>query len=233
MEQIIHGVKEKMDCFDQICTAWIAEYHQRGGKVHCGKGCSGCCSLVVNCTLPEAVQIAAGLTVEQVKRLSEKIKIIQLLAAEANDMKEWLSSYRKHSGGCPFLKNRVICGIYNVRPFSCRSLLSTMNPDWCSTDFGTLSTEEKRNFMTSLDQSTVAFPTHYAATPQEIGQEMERVCLKQMEKAYGFSVSGTLPWLVWLELEHSISGILLKGEECLKEYLNSRNLLNQYLILID
>jgi Fe-S-cluster containining protein len=232
MEQIVYGIKDKMDCFDQICTAWIGEYLQRGGTVYCGKGCGGCCSLVVNCTLPEALHVAAALNIQQIKRLSEKIQKIQLLAVDASNLKDWLLSYRQNSDGCPFLEKRDICGIYNIRPFSCRSLISTMKPDWCVTDFSSFSMEEKRNFIDLLDQSAVAFPTHYAATPQEIGEELEKVCLKQMETAYGFSISGSLPWLVWLELEYSLSAILLKGEEYLKEYLNSRNLLNQYLILI-
>jgi hypothetical protein len=86
--------------------------------------------------------------------------------------------------------------------------------------------------MASLDRSAVAFPTHYAATPQDIGRELEEATLRQMETVYTFSLIGSLPWLVWLELEHSLSSRLSEGSEAVQSYLASKKLTNPFLIVV-
>ena len=51
----MQAVRQKQECFDQFCGAWLSEYRQRGGSIHCAKGCNGCCRLIVNCTVNEAI----------------------------------------------------------------------------------------------------------------------------------------------------------------------------------
>ena len=232
IEPLIHDIGLKQDCLDQLCNAWSNEYRQRGGTVYCGRECSSCCSLVVNCTFPEAVQIAAALNDQQTDRLQRQIAPIRSLADQAETLKDWLTSYRQQGLSCPFLDEAGCCGIYPVRPLSCRSLLSTQQPHWCAVAFSSLTSKEKQDYMDSLDRSAVAFPTHYAATPQEIGRELEEAVLRKMETVYNFSLLGSLPWLVWLEQEYTLSSRLSEGPEAVQDFLKSRQALNRFLIVI-
>lgn len=232
MDQLSRDTRQKQVFLDQLCAAWSTEYRQRGGAVHCAKGCSGCCSLVVNCTFPEAALAARALSPHQTEQLQNRAALLHNIAGQAANLKEWLSLYRQQAGPCPLLDQAGACGIYQLRPLSCRSLLSTSKPYWCSTDFSNLDNQAKQAFMESLDRSAVAFPTHYAATPQEIGQELEEATLRQMETVYGFSLMGLLPWLVWLELEHTLSRQLSEGREAVQEYLASHKLLNRFLVVL-
>ncbi len=232
MIELLASVQERQDCFDHLCTAWSSEYRQQGGAIHCGKGCSGCCSLVVNCTFPEAVLVANTLNQQQQEQLQAQIPRIQEAAACSANLKEWLRAYRFGAGPCPFLDQTGACGVYRSRPLSCRSLLATKEPEWCTTDFGSLGSQEKQSFIESLDRSAVAFPTHYAATPQEIGQELEEATLKQMETVYGFSLLGSLPWLVWLEQEYCLSSRLSDGRDAVQDFLETEGLNNPFLIVL-
>ena len=232
MTGLLAAVQERQDCFDQLCNAWSSEYRQRGGSIHCGKGCGGCCSLVVNCTFPEAVLVAAALNQQQHEQLKAQIPDIQRAADSSASLKEWLWAYRFEAGPCPFLDQTGTCGVYASRPLSCRSLLATKEPEWCVTDFASLTGNEKQAFMESLDRSAVSFPTHYAATPQEIGQELEEATLKQMETVYGFSIIGSLAWLVWLEREYQLSSRLTGGRDAVQEYLRSEGVTNPFLIVL-
>jgi len=232
MIELLASVQERQDCFDHLCTAWSSEYHQRGGAIHCSKGCSGCCSLVVNCTFPEAMLVAASLDQEQHARLNLQIPRIKEAADSSASLKEWLRGYRFGAGPCPFLNPDGACGVYAARPLSCRSLLATKEPEWCVTDFAALASQEKQNFMESLDRSAVAFPTHYGATPQEIGQELEEATLRQMETIYGFSIIGSLPWLVWLEREYQLSSRLTGGRDAVQDYLTVEGVTNPFLIVL-
>lgn len=229
---LLDELRNKLAFFDQFCSAWISEYRQRGGCIHCAKGCSGCCNLVVNCTVAEALLVARALTPEQYARLDASIPVIRRCADQAGSLKEWLAAYRDQAGPCPFLEQDGSCGVYQVRPFSCRSLLSTREPHWCTTDFAALDSQQKQAFMETLDRSAVAFPTHYAATPQELGQELELTILRDMEQQYGCSLLGNLPWLVWLIREHRLNEQLDRGAEALRSYLTTNGLHSPYLTMI-
>lgn len=228
----MQAVRQKQECFDQFCGAWLSEYRQRGGSIYCGKGCSGCCRLVVNCTATEAIAIARVVTPEQQARLQAAIPVIAKCAQEAGSLKDWLKSYRDQAGPCPFLEQDGSCGVYQQRPLSCRSLLSTREPHWCTADFGALSHEQKQQFMEQLDRSVVAFPTHYAATLQELAQELELAHLREMEQDYGCSLLGNLPWLVWLALEHQLDELLMSGGAAVRSYLAEHGLDSPYLSVV-
>lgn len=232
MSELIDSAIQRHQCLDQICAAWASEYHQRGGSTYCIKGCSGCCSLVVNSTFTEALLAAESLDQQQIRHLREWIPKMKHTADNSKDLRQWLASYRQQVGPCPFLDHAGSCGIYPVRPISCRSLLSTKAAHWCTADFSSMTSHQKQSFMASLDRSAVAFPTHYAATPQDIGRELEEATLRQMETVYTFSLIGSLPWLVWLELEHSLSSRLSEGSEAVQSYLASKKLTNPFLIVV-
>ena len=232
IHQLIDESRQKQSFFDQFCAAWCAEYRQRQGTIFCGKGCSGCCSLVVNCTFPEALLVAQSLTEEQRQLLRSRAEALKETADQSGSLKDWLSSYRQRIGACLFLDQNGACSIYQIRPLSCRSLISTKEPGWCTTDFSTLNSEEKQAFMASLDRSAVSFPTHYAATPQELGQELEAATLQRMDDTFGFSLLGCLPWLVWIEQEYRISDSLGKGRGAVVSQLKENGLINPFMIIV-
>ncbi|MEJ2696802.1 MAG: YkgJ family cysteine cluster protein [Candidatus Sulfobium sp.] len=83
----------------------------------CRKGCSFCCTFMgnVDITTLEAVIIRERLALfspHEQSMLSSKIK--------ANRMER----KKGRKSPCPFLDEQGLCGIYDVRPFSCRQLYS-------------------------------------------------------------------------------------------------------------
>jgi hypothetical protein len=197
--------------FDRFLSDWHDAYTLAGGRVFCHCGCSGCCSLVVNCSFPEALRAATALSDAQRERLQRYIQVISTLAHDAATLPEWLRAHRTQSGGCPFLTVAGTCGIYAERPASCRALLATREPNWCTADFSALSSGEKQAFMASLDRSIVAFPLHYVAVARERGEELEHSLLQAMTDRYGFALYGNLPVLVWLEQEFGLSDAVSAG----------------------
>jgi hypothetical protein len=65
--------------------------------------------------------------------------------------------------------------------------------------------------MAGLDRAVVDFPTHYLAEPRESARELEGTGLVAMERAFGFSLAGNLPYLVWLEKHYALSQRCAEG----------------------
>lgn len=201
-------------CHEQLDAATarqVADYSARGGRIFCGPGCSNCCSLVVNATLPEALAIAASLNPAQVAAVKGHVEAMLAGWDDQRDLKGYLRWHRQSVGLCPLLTKGGECGVYPLRPLACRSLLATRPADWCAVDFGTLSSLEKELFMSSLDRSAVAFPTHYFAASQELGQELEQRLTLAQQATWGFSLSGNLNVLIFLQLEFGIAEVVGQG----------------------
>ncbi|WP_303722072.1 YkgJ family cysteine cluster protein [Malonomonas rubra] len=192
--------------------------------IYCAKGCSNCCSLSVNCSFPEAAAIAQSLTSEQRQYLADKLPTLHQICRQAENLKLFLRLFRNRLGGCSFLDKEGRCSIYPQRPFSCRSLLSTRNSNWCAVDFAELHPQEKEAFLSSLDRQIVAFPTHYLAASQELGLEYESLSLSRMRDSYGFSISGNLLYQVWLETEHRLSEVIKGGYGQTRRFLKEQGL---------
>ncbi|HEY5973179.1 MAG TPA: zinc/iron-chelating domain-containing protein, partial [Geobacteraceae bacterium] len=124
------------------------------------------------------------------------------------------------------------CGVYPVRPLSCRALLSTREPTWCGTDFATLTSEEKQMFMAGLDRSIVAFPLHYVAATQEQGQLREGGLAHEMAEQFGLYLYGNLPALVFLEREYRLSAAVAAGRGAAMELLAKAGLDHPYLVTL-
>ncbi len=194
-------------------------------QVYCSSGCCNCCSLTVNCSFAEALLLARNINPEQRILLNEKIDELRKISLGSGDLKDFLRQFRDQLGGCPLLiAEEGNCSLYPQRPYSCRALLSTRNSNWCAVDFATLHPLEKEAFLSSLDPEVVAFPTHYLAAPQETGLELESVLLRAMREEFGVSLSGNLIYLLWLELEHQLSGIIPQGFVTTRRYLEEHQL---------
>lgn len=188
-------------------------------RLWCGPGCGNCCALTVNCTLAEALAIASALTEPLRERLAAASQKIIVHARQCSDARSFLSGYRHAVGPCPFLADGADCAIYAHRPLACRALLSTRPPDWCGVNLAELPGYERDAFLASLDRSVVAFPSHYAAAPQELAGDFERGLILAMIRQAGFGVTGNLPVLAWLGGQPGFGAALADGDVALRRFL--------------
>ncbi len=219
--------------FDRATGDWLARYTGESGRIHCGRGCAGCCTLTVNATLAEAVVAAAALDEAQAAALRTHIPRLLAVANGAADLKSYLRRQRQEVGPCPFLAADGACGIYAHRPLACRSLHSTRHPDYCVTDFAAMHPLEKQAFLSSLDRDVVAFPTHYAAAPQELGRELEAELIWRMRERLGFSLSGSFPLLVGLVREKDLPALAGQGAGAVRSLLAEEVLESPFLLSLE
>jgi len=223
-----HDLQQQMHAQHQFLNLMIeqnrSEYLAAGGTLYCHSGCSGCCTLHVHCLYTEAMEIAQAIDEQQGEQIATYATTLQQLAQDATDLKIFLRHSRDLLGGCPFLDQQGRCRIYPVRPMACRALLSTKDPHFCSVDFSTFSSEEKQNFMSSLDRSAVNFPTHYLAAPQHMAAEAEQLQHQAMLQRFGVAISGSLPYLVFMEQEYHLSSIIEQGASATVSYLRQHRL---------
>jgi Fe-S-cluster containining protein len=217
-------IRRQLEDFDRQIENCLADYAARGGRIFCGKGCRNCCTLTVNSGFIEALLAAQSLTPAQAAALADYVARLRRLLPGTGDLKSYLKMQRQQLGECPLLDSTGACGIYPVRPFSCRALLSTRPADWCGVNFGALPAMEKQLFMASLDRTAVDFPTHYLAASREIGQRLETEALLEMARSCGFSISGNLPYLIWLEKEYRLSDTVEQGQEATAALLDREGL---------
>jgi Fe-S-cluster containining protein len=211
-------------CLDQLTAGAVASYRARGGEIHCRRGCSGCCTLAVNATWPEAHHLADGLDEGQADRLTAYVDRLVGALPGIRDPKGYLALHRRELGACPFLARDGACGVYERRPLSCRALLSTRESSWCAMDFSTLSSGEKQAYMASLDRTAVAFPLHYLALTRDAGENLEQQLLRAMHETCGFSLYGSMPVLVHLARRYRLAGAVAAGSAAVRALLRQAGL---------
>lgn len=219
--------------FAEQCAHRIETLRAQDTRIYCAAGCSHCCTLTVNGVFSEALQVAQTLTQEQFDAVAHHAALLQSHAQEAVDFKDFLRRNRSHAGSCPFLDAQGRCSVYAIRPFSCRALFATRNSDWCAVDFAALHPAEREAFMSSLDRSQVAFPTHYLAAPQQAGARWELQAMAAMENLWGFSVSGNLVFMVFLEQQMGLSRLIPQGLQITLAALDAAGFNRPYLISCD
>lgn len=197
-EQILRLVAASHLRFDKELPALLAVSREQGAHLYCAAGCSTCCTLYVQATLAEAAVIAGQLRPPQWTAVKNYLGRLRSILSQPLPHKEFLRRHRSEAGPCPFLDTDGRCEIYSHRPLACRSLYATRNSAWCGVDFGDLHPAERQAFMSSLDQSLVAYPTHYLAAPQNLARELEMELETSVLAAGGYSLSGNLPLLVFL-----------------------------------
>lgn len=211
LEPLAQLAGQRQADLDGALAAWRAEAGA-GVRLWCGPGCGSCCSLTVNATLPEALAIADTLDETLRARLVATVARVITHAAQCPDARTFLAGYRAAAGPCPFLDTANNCMIYTRRPLACRALLATRPPDWCGVNLAELPGFERDAFLASLDRGIVAFPTHYAAAPQQLAAEYERGLVFAMIRFAGFAVTGSLPLLTWLVRQPGCAEALGSGE---------------------
>jgi len=228
------GLLEELElqraCLDMMNNAWVSDYRSRGGLIFCGRGCRACCNLAVNCTLTEAVALAATLGDEQAHAVSAHATTLRARSEAVTSLKDYLHMHRREMGACPLLDAEGACSVYDLRPLSCRSLLSTRESSWCAVDFGELTSDEKQAYSESLDLAAMAFPMHYAAFPQETGQELEERALTLMRKTFGLSVYGNMPVLVHLVRTCGLADAVVEGAVAVHTVITEAGCGNSYMV---
>jgi len=226
-------IRRQYELFDSLTLRCIEEYSNSGKRIHCGKGCCECCNLAVNSTYSEALCVAEILTEAQTALIKAHADKLLKHIAEVSDLKSYLGMQRKIIGFCPLLTDNRACGVYGQRPFSCRSLLSTLDNAWCATDFALLSPAEKTAFMESLDRQAVAFPMHYLAASRDLGQQFESRSELALAATFGFTLSGNLPFLIYLEKEYGLGSIMCHGYSVTMDFLRQAGLFNPFLVTVE
>lgn len=214
---------------DQAISDWLPN---PGRRIYCARGCANCCTLNVATTFAEAQLLAAHLTAEQRRRIAARVAELQALLPQTPDFKSFLRAHRSRPTPCPLLDPDGACGVYVLRPLACRALLSTRDCAWCGVDFATLHALEREAFLSSLDPAVVAFPTHYARVPRELGEAAEDTLLAAMQKHFGFALSGNLCVLLLAETQHRLSDILPLGREAAARHLAAASLDHPFLVTI-
>ncbi|MDW7644461.1 MAG: YkgJ family cysteine cluster protein [Desulfuromonadales bacterium] len=224
------AVGEDHNRLERDIATWCEDYGERGGKIHCGRGCRNCCTLHVDVSLTEALLVSDALSAEQAAAVASTVERMTTELAGVDDFKTFLRHYRQRVGACPFLGADGACTVYAVRPFACRALLSTRPADWCAVDFAELTPLERTLFMDSLDRAVVAFPTHYVEATQEQARVLETTAILAMRETFGVAVSGNLPYLVHLQRQHGLGEALAQGEAAVRELLHRDGIDSPFLV---
>ncbi|WP_246038138.1 YkgJ family cysteine cluster protein [Geomonas terrae] len=197
LDQLLEQVKQQQMFLEMLVRSWVDDYRADGGSIYCGKGCRNCCSLAVHTGFAEALAVARRLNEAQAEKVASYAVRLRDLVKNVSDLPQYLRLHRQ-MGFCPLLDDEGACSVYPVRPLTCRALISTRESVWCGADFSTLAPEEREAFLAGLDRKVVAFPSHYVATLQESGKELEEAAAQHMRLHFGFALYGNLGVLVHL-----------------------------------
>lgn len=230
IEQLTDLARQRQSELDSGIAHWRQSPQVNPVRLWCGARCGNCCTLAVNATLPEALAIAAGLDAPVQQRLADAADRIIAHAQRSRDTRGFLAGYRTAVGPCPFLDANANCAIYARRPLACRALLSTRPADWCGINLAELPEYERDPFLASLDRKVVAFPTHYAAAPQELAAAIERGLIFAMFRFAGFGLTGNLPLLVDLARQAECGKALAGGPAAFRRYLSDRRVDHPFLV---
>lgn len=226
-------VRKRQERFDEEIRAAAGDYSAGGGTVHCGRGCLNCCSLAVHASFAEALRVADALNERHATALEKHVARLQEHLAGVSELRSYLRLHRQTIGACPFLEEDGACGVYAARPYACRALLSTRPAEWCGIDLATLDPWDRELYLSSLDPGTVAYPTHYLASPQEGARRLELEASEAMLAACGFALSGNLTALVHLEREWRLSATATRGAEAVAGLLAASGLDHPLLVSLD
>ena len=223
---------ERQQELDTAIAAWRTA-DGAGVRLWCGPGCGNCCTLAVNTTLPEAERISAALDPDQRAALNATVsRLITHATGCRQSVRLYLTGYREAVGPCPFLDAGGNCSIYGGRPLACRALFATRPPQWCGVNLATLPGIERNSFLESLDRSVAAYPTHYAAAPQQLAEQIEQGLIFAMLRVYGFGVTGSLPLMVWLANDPRCHAALTAGLTAFRNFIDERGLALPFLMQI-
>ncbi|QXE92765.1 YkgJ family cysteine cluster protein [Geomonas subterranea] len=213
LKQLLDQAKQQQMFLEMFVRSWGDDYRLGGGTIHCGKGCSNCCRLAVHTGFAEALAIARQMGAEQAREVEAYALKLREMVQGVAELPHYLRLHRDNMGFCPLLNDDGACGVYPVRPLTCRSLISTRESAWCGADFSKIAPADRDAFLAGLDRKVVSFPSHYVAALQESGKELEEAGAQLMRSLLGFALYGNLGVLVHLCHNHDLAGAALQGRD--------------------
>lgn len=119
-----------LECFKAIDELNSREIGKLKRPLSCKKGCSSCCCIAVTCTNPEA-KLALD-TAKEKGLVIDKTRLKQQFIMGQDDTS--FVNMDPDVKPCVFLQDNGECGIYEVRPMSCRNYFVVSDPFLCNTD---------------------------------------------------------------------------------------------------
>ncbi len=155
---------------EEAAAATLAQLAARAVVPSCAAGCASCCSYEVPVTRPEAEVLVAWLAEHRT-------------AAELDAIRErlrgWLAWYRddlprlelprdvafaRHAPRCALLEPDGRCGVYPVRPVSCRNHLVSSRPELCA-----MATDEEPRQILDVARASVTYVEEIRKTVERQG----------------------------------------------------------------
>lgn len=140
---------------DNMMTKALADAKEEGKKASCRKGCTHCCSLLVEISREEAQELATWVMNLPERKKTRFLIKIDKAAKDARDLFNSRPKWTKYAEGwdyetelpdaiydqyfyqkdrpCPFL-DRGACASYEVRPVPCRLHVVSSSPRYCKRD---------------------------------------------------------------------------------------------------
>lgn len=142
IDRVVPGVAQLSDAL--VATA-ITLTEQAGHAIQCRRGCSACCHQIIPVSPVEAfalldavdgmepdrrasVEARFSAARDQIQSAGLSSSLDDVIAERAG--REVVTAYFKQQIPCPFLEDGA-CGIYALRPMSCRELIVISDPAYC------------------------------------------------------------------------------------------------------
>lgn len=156
-------VHELVDDVFGIVRAYIAY-----GEIRCQKGCSYCCDIRVQASPIEAFQIAEFIRGVDEAKAKVWVEKLEEHSAYAKDRRE--QGFQKT---CPFLGEDGVCGIYEVRPYTCR-IYHSMDEKRCRLERKNFRIElvHRLNEIISNNIALMLIQDHLSPLPTELAQSV-------------------------------------------------------------
>lgn len=113
-------------------------------EIKCTKGCAHCCHIRA-----VATDLEAEVAIDYAKDNGVSIDVDRLKQQEDLTTDEYIFSPHKR---CVFLQQDNTCGIYPVRPMTCRTYFVVNDPEWCDT------TKYPKHEQSVVNNVPMAFP---------------------------------------------------------------------------
>jgi len=167
--EFIHGLVDKM--IESDLNKWKA--HQDYIPISCKKGCNWCCQQMVFITQAEASLLVSKLQ----DRIKTQPQIIDKLKEQSKYNEGQIDEFwllPKEKSACVFLTSNGLCSVYKDRPNSCRNLMVTSEPSFCSK-------ESQNNVEKFVSVNGEIMASAVLSLPNQVYEPMPILLLKEMK----------------------------------------------------
>jgi Fe-S-cluster containining protein len=200
--------------YDSSSSRWLERFTANGGRVHCARGCAGCCNFPVQVSLAEALLVASALTLEQLEAMRVHAQKVMRNARKATDWNSYFQRHRVEVGFCPLLDlESGACTAYAVRPTRCRDTYSAFDAWFCGAGaLESLNRAERREYDLEVQANPVTDGvTHYVAPLEELSAPVWDAAAETMRESWGLEVWGDFWVLTTLSQDEAFMDAVRAG----------------------